>query len=606
MTFEIILILSLAVGMILLFVFELLPVEGIGLLMMVLLMATGLVSPEEGISGFSNQAVVTILALMIIGAALEETGAVETIGIKMQRLFTLPEWASVGLLMLIVGTVSAFVNTTAVVIVFLSILLKISDKIPTNLSKLLIPLSFAGIMGGSCSIMGTSTNLLVSAISKDAGFEPFGFFEFTPIGVGIFAVAFVYMVLVGRHLLPSRVAQKQAEEDFSQKAYSTIISIQEGSSLLEKPLNQTIFYHGSAISIIALGRGDGALRLPFRYEKLQVGDRLLIRANAENIKALLENEKVSLLDEEDTENIAKNPRQFVICEALIKPNSGLIGRKLSRIDLWNEYNIVNIGVHQVKRAFDVFTQYFSPAKALNAYLDNDSIEIGDSLLVLVNKQEVETLSNTKDFVLLREFRELHYQPKKIVLSLGILAAVIILAATNVLPILVSALAGALVLTLTGCISLNKAFRSVNWNILFLLAGMIPMGIAMHNTGADKFLADGFVKFLPSQEPLIVIGAMFLFTTLLTSVLSNNATAILLAPIAISLATTLGFPPKPLLFAVMFGANTSYFTPIGYQTNTLIYNPGNYKFRDFFLVGGLLTILIVVAATFLIYWCAYEE
>ncbi len=601
---EIILVLSLAVGMIVIFMLELLPVEGIGLLMIVALTVTGLVSPEEGISGFSNQAVITILALMIIGAALEETGAVESMGYRLQDLFSLPEWASVGLLMLIAGLVSAFINTTAVVIVFLSILLKIADKIPTNLSKLLMPLSFAGIMGGSCSLMGTSTNLLVSSISKNAGFEPFGFFEFTPIGLGIFAVAFVYMVLIGRHLLPQRAPKKKAEEDFSKKVYSTIIRVNEGSSQLEKPLHKTVFFQDGISSIIALGRGSQELRLPFRYEKLQVGDRLLIAVNAEKIKDLLENDDVTLLSEEDAEKIAANPRQFVLCEALIKPGSSLLGRRLKKIDLWREYNIVTIGVHQVKRTFDLFAQYFSPAKALNVYLKKDNLDIGDSLLVLVNKQEVDDLSKTRDFVLLREFRELHYETRKIAISLAVLATVVVLAATGVLPILVSALSGALVLALLGCISLSKAFRSINWNILFLLAGMIPVGIAMSNTGADKFLADGFVKLLPSREPIYVIGAMFLFTTLLTSIISNNATAILLAPIAISLAETLGFPPKPLLFAVMFGANTSYFTPIGYQTNTLIYNPGSYKFRDFALVGGLLTVAIVVVATFLIYWFAY--
>ena len=188
--------------------------------------------------------------------------------------------------------------------------------------------------------------------------------------------------------------------------------------------------------------------------------------------------------------------------------------------------------------------------------------------------------------------------------MAILLAVILLAATQVLPILVSALAGALMLVLTGCVSLSKALTGVNWNILFLLAGMIPMGIAMSNSGADEYLADLFVKTLPSTEPLIVIGLMFAFTAALTSVLSNNATAILLAPIAISIAATLGFPTKPLLFAVMFGANTSYFTPLGYQTNTLIYNPGNYKFKDFLLVGGLLTLLIIVIGTFLIYWLTF--
>ncbi len=604
MTLDIILILSIATLMVLFFVLELLPVEAIGLSVMVALMVLGLVSPEEGISGFSNHAVITIMALMIIGAGLEETGAVQTIGYQIKELFYLPEWISVALLMLIAATISAFINTTAVVIIFLSVLLKLADKIPANLSKLLIPLSFASILGGSCSLMGTSTNLLVSSISAEAGFESFGFFEFTPIGAGIFLVAFVYMVLIGRLMLPEKVARKKEEEALPKKLFTTVITVDKGSALSKEPIQQTIFSKNDNLTLIAVGRDHHPFKLAGRYKKLKTGDRLLIHANAEGIKEILQDEMVTLLDEEAAGRIANDSGQSVLCEALIKPSSDLIGQPLDKTDLWKKYKVITIGTHEAKKTADVISDYFSPAKALKIFMEKDTIEMGDTLLVMAPRNLLEELSNTRDFVLLREFRELSFKTQEIFISLSILAGVIVLAATGVVPNLVSALAGALVMVLTGCIPLKKALRNVNWNILFLLAGMIPIGIAMKNTGADHFLANVFVDVLPSQKPLIVIGFMFLWTAILSSVLSNNATAILLAPIAISLSEKLGFPVKPLLFAVMFGANTSYFTPLGYQTNTLIYNPGNYKFSDFFRVGGLLTLIICVAATFLIYWFAY--
>lgn len=588
MTIEIALLFIIILTLIVLLALEVLPSDTLAMSLLVVLILGGFVSPQEGISGLSNQATVTILALMILTVGLETTGVITTLGKYLKRWLIGGELHTIAILMIIVGTASAFISTTAVVIVFLRIMIKLARKMPTNLSRLLMPLSFAGILGGSCTLLGTSTNLLVSAIAKDYQLAPFGVFEFTHVGVIFFLAGLAYMLLLGRKLIPERKKEvRDLTEEYAIQPYLAEVSVPATSQLVGKRIEETLFFRDQEVDLIEIKRLGDLPHFATALEQFQPGDVLLIKGSVEKIAELRQNNDVRLVSQPATRAQERlNTTDMTLCEVIVRPSFRLAGQPLNKVNMKLDYNAVPLAVKKNQ-------QYF------RSDLQELEIDPGDTLLLEVGRANFERFYNSPEFVVLQEHEDLAAKTGKRFLAALIVVLVIAVAALDILPIMVSALTGCVAMFLTGCLDLQKAYRRVDWSVYFLLAGVIPLGIAMTNTGADQLISAMFIQGFGALSPRLLVAVLFLFTMLLSAVISNNATAILLAPIAFSIAGDLSLDPRPLLLTIMFAANMSFLSPIGYQTNTLIYGPGGYRFTDFIKVGGGLSLLIWLLATLII-------
>lgn len=587
MSIEIIILLTIIIFAMASFIFEWLPVDHISVLIMVSLVLTGLVTTAQGVSGFSNEATLTVLFLMILSIGMETTGVVHVLGQRLSNLLQGSELKSTFVIMVSAAVMSAFIPTTAVVIVFMRILLKLGPIIKVPLSRLLIPLSFGGILGGSSTLMGTSTNILVGSFAKTSGLEPFGIFEFTPIGILVFVVALIYMLFIGRKLLPSHKSKNMDDDSSSPSQFMTEIYLESSSSLIGVHPKKTSFFQNMGLHLVDIRKGPKQYFSPELIDTFETGDVLLLEGSYENITLLLKTPGILVMSRGE-EEVKAAQEKTVLCELYVKANSRLLQQKIDKSLIKATYGFDVIAIKK-------------GSHYVNAKNKWRTIHSGDTLLASVPAAQITRISNLNEFVLLQELEEFTQPPRMRYLAAGIFLMVILLSATNLLSLMVSAMLGCVVMFLTGCLSLQRSYRRIDWSIFFLLAGMIPLGAAIVNTGLDVMVATSFLQVFSELNPIYILAGLFLVTSGITSVMSNNATAILLSPIALSIANQLGLDPRPFLVIVMYGASTCYFTPIGYQTNMLIYGPGKYSFKDFFRVGGLLTLIVCICITLLVYW-----
>ena len=506
--------------------------------------------------------------------------------------------------MFITGGISAFINTTAVVIVFIKIISELAKRFNLSQGKLLLPISFAGILGGSCTLMGTSTNLIVNSIAKDLGAERFTFFEFSGFGIVFLIVGIVVVTIASRWLPKDKKEDLQVSYDLDN--FVTTVVIEKDSKLVDKRIEDTFFYTNSEISILKLTRKGQITNAPGRYITLKEKDKLLLMCNVEALAEINETEGLSVRkkqkknndinqsDSSDDSEADKKQEDFGFVELLILPGSILIGKTLKQLRRQTFQNALPIAIKKRRNIRN------TEERLVRKNIEQITLKSGDRLLVEIEKDNIHRLYDMENVAILREHKvKLSPNKTKRALSFAILLLVIGLAASGVLNILVSAITGVALLLLTKCLDLNDVYHRVNWQVIFLLAGMIPLGIAMNNTGADKLISNFLLDFLMGQSNIIVIGTIFLITMLLSSVVSNNATAIIMTPIAIAVAVGLDLSMKPFILSVLFGANFSFFTPVGYQTNTLIYGMGFYKFKHFFIIGGILSLILWILGTLML-------
>ena len=593
MTFEIIVLLTLISGALILFVSEIIPMDLTAIVVMVMLMVTGLVTPEEGVAGFSNSATLTVLALLIISLGLQNTGVVEYIGNKLIAVSgNNPTWILL-MILLVTGFLSAFLNNTAVVALFIPVVFQISHAKNISASKLLIPLSFAAMVGGSATLIGTSTNLLLNSVSQSYGFEGFTLFEFTTLGGLLFLVLIIYMIFIGTRLLPERRegGRDNLTDQYDLNNYLTELVVQRDFPYLGKSLEDSPLIKNEEIEVLEIIRDDGVIWLPDEVQQFKEHDILVVKTNLKEIfqvewmEGLAIRPNISIADE------TLDTTESILIEVLIGINSDLIGQKISDIGFRKLYNAVPLAVRRK-----------GTAKQTN--LTELQLRFGDILLLEVKMAGVEKFYNDKNLIVLQKFYkgDLKYQrlkKDKMFLSIAILGAVVLLAVINILPILISAWLGVIAIFLTKCIDLKKAYENIQWNVIFLLAGLIPLGIAMENSGTDQYLAGIITGVIGDSSPSITIGILFLFSAILTSIISNNAAVVLLAPIVMQISESIGLDAKILLLAILFGCNASFLTPMGYQTNVMVYAPGNYRFTDYLKVGGGLCILFLIVVSFCI-------
>jgi di/tricarboxylate transporter len=608
MTVEIILVFTILLLTIVLFAFEIFPVDKIALFIIVSLAILGLVSPEEAISGFSNSATITVLALMILAIGMEDTGVISTLARLLKNLHILPLLLLLPAFMLITASISAFISTTAVVIVFIKIISEFSKRFNIPESKLLLPISFAGILGGSCTLMGTSTNLIVNSVARDLGAERFNFFEFTLYGL-VFLLVSIAVITIASRWLPNK-RPEDIEAEYKLENYVTYVIITEDSDLIGKKIEDTFLFNDGEISLLKLIRNNQVNNAPGRYITLQQNDKMLLLCNLENLMRLNEFKGLDIHERLNVGEAAynldafelpkknkegnENPENLGFVELLILPGSNLIGKTLRQIRKQNLQNATPIAIRKRKNIRN------TKERLIRKELGKIAIKPGDRLLVETPIEDYPRLELIENVAILRQYDSPPKQDAlKKTLAFAILLSVIGLAASGLLSILVSSLLGVALLLLTNCVALTEVYHRVNWQVIFLLAGMIPLGVAMHNTGADMWITERLLEMLTGKSNIIIIGLLFLITMIMSGVISNNATAIIMTPIAFSLASGLDLDYKPFILSVLFGANFSFFTPVGYQTNTLIYGMGFYRFRHFLIIGGILSLILWILGTFML-------
>ena len=586
MTFEIIFVLLLLVVALFLFVTNYVTYDVTAIIIMTALMVSGVLTPAEGLSGFSNPATVTVAAMFILSEGVRRTGILNKTGDffskKMQENFNL--WFLS--LLIFVGVISAFINNTAAVAIFIPVIMMIAAKVEISPSKLLIPLSFAGMFGGVCTLIGTSTNILVSSIAVERGLDAIGMFEFTGMGLIFLISGLLFLFTIGIKMIPGRRKQEDLTKGFEMQDYLTDIIINATSDLVGRTLNHSELTRELDLDVIRVFKGGFDSSAQRSEVPISEGDILRIRGNKDDIKKLLEREDVSLRSVHEWVDLDLEQGRDALVEAVVAPESALEGTKLSEYHIYEKLGAVPLAIRH-------------HGEVKHNDLANLKLTGGDTILLSMSSDRVNEVEKEPSLLMVSEPDTLKHRHDKVPLAIGIIAGVVLAAALGITTIVISAIAGVVLMVLTGCLKTAEAYEAVNWKVVMLLAGVLPLGTAMDTTGAAGLMADYMIEALSDYGPTVLMSGFFLFTLLITAVMSNNASAALLAPIAIRAADIMQVQPEPFLYAVTFAASLSLITPFGYQTNTMIYGPGRYEVVDFFKIGVPLNIIFWILATIFI-------
>jgi len=484
-----------------------------------------------------------------------------------------------------VGILSAFINNTAAVALFLPLTIAVAGEQRLDPSKLLMPMSFAAMFAGTCTLIGSSTNLLVYSLALDHLNWEIGMFEFSQVGLIFFAVGTCYLLFIGRYLVPSRRTRDSLTGEYRLRHFVTELILKADSPLIGKSIAETNFREGYDLEVIEILRGKTKLLPSAKETQLQENDILLVQGDPQTLLQIQESQGVSIkaltVEDQDLED-----ENIVLVEAFISPVSGLVDSTLKEVNFRQTYKANTLAIR-------------SHGRTIREKIGKLRLEYGDSLLILTSREQLQVLMQSPDFLVLEEVHRTFVRKDKIYYAVGIFLGIIALVSFNVMSIIEAAVMGTGLMLLTGCLRLQDLYSHLSWQTIVMLACLIPVGSAMENTGLASLVATTLVGELDVWGPFAVLSGVYLLTSLLTSVMTNNATAILMIPISLSTAQQLQVNPEPFVMAVLFAASASFMTPIGYQTNLFIFGPGGYKFSDFLKVGGPLSLLFWILASFLI-------
>ena len=591
MTPDIIFVLGLLFFGFIMFVTEMFSIDVTAMVLLTILFALGYLTPAEALSGFSNPAVITIAFLFIISRALQKTRILEYLIIRVRRLADRSILLGRAVYLFTIGIASAVVNNTAIVAIFMPVSIRLAQKYKMSPSKMLIPLSYSAILGGTLTLVGTSTNLLVNSIYiQTPGVEPMGMFEFMRYGAILMIVGLLYILFIAPMVLPSRTSTSSLTKSYRLGGYLTEMKISpesplNGRTCLDRGINKN--YDVMVLDILRDGKMITSM---IRLTKLREGDILFVRGTLENFLRMKEVEKVTLLTDEKLTQEELEQEDNVVVECLITDKSDIVGKSLMAGNFRRRFGSFILAI---RREGTIFREKIAHV-ILQAY---------DTLLVYGPENKVKELSKTGEFIVLgevdAELRKQRFWWMTIVVIIG----TITLAALGIMPIVKSAMLGVVILLILKILTPQESYQSINWQVIILISALIPVGIVIQKTGTAEWIA-GFITSATRSvstevQPQVLLALIYFITIFLTEISSNAATAIIMTPIALAVAQQMGFDPRAFVFAVAFAASASFITPVGYQTNLMVYGPGGYKFSDYIRVGFPLALIFWVMAIFIL-------
>lgn len=567
---------------------EKLPVDQTALLGLCALLVTGVLSPEEAFQVFSNEAVITVASMFVLSAALDRTGAIDQVGRWVNRIPAKNEFQLLCWTLPIVALCSAFINNTPVVVVFMPVLIGLASRRGWASSKLLMPLSFAAIFGGTCTLIGTSTNILISATARSHGEKPLGMFELAPIGLVLTLAGLIYLLTWGWRQLPNRETLSSLIHDGADmKEYLSEAVILEDSPLVGKKLTDKEARTLNKVRLLDVLRYGEPVAVPLNELVLQAGDQLRVVGGLDSVIRIKEAKGVEFQPNAQLGLEPVGQQKARIVETVIGPNSELLGKTVRQINFRQMYGALILAIH--RHGVNI-RQNFEQVR----------LRFGDTLLLEGSEASIQKLSNNRNFLLLSDPALMEKRVHRAWIAVLVTALVIVFSqAQSFIPFSGLAFTGATMVTLLGCLDTEDAYRAIQWRVIFLILGTLGLGVALEKTGGAAWLAAGILKALGDWGPRVALSGFIFLALSMTVFISNNAVAVLLTPIAISAAHAMNVDARPFLIGIAVGASASFATPVGYQTNSLIYSAGGYLFRDFIRVGGPLTLIFWALGSWLI-------
>jgi di/tricarboxylate transporter len=595
MTLDIALTLLIILAAMVLFATEKLRVDVVALLVLITVGILGLIPQEELFYGFANSAVITVWAVYMVSGGLFKTGVADAMGKAILKVAGHRETSLIAILMLTVGLISAFMNNVGAVAMLLPAVVGISRKTKVPVSKLLIPLAFASLLGGKMTLIGTPANILATGILAERGLPTFGFFEFTPMGVVVLTTGILYMVLIGKRFLPIREGIKGKEDIDQLREYVTEVRVSTASPLNGKTLLESRLGKDYDLSVLAIERENGEKPVLHRDTPIMSGDLLIIESPASDLLETCQSLELTIVVDYELELGSIEPGEIQVIETTLKPNSHIIGQSLDEARFRDRYGFTALAIS-------------SHGKVITRRLRDIPLRFGDALLLQGPHHRVAGLLEGDDFLVLEPDESETFRKNKAPIAVGALLLAIILTIFGGMNIALAMVIAAVIMILTGALTIEEAYESIDWRTVFLVAGMLSLGLAMEYTGTATYLAELMLDIFGPYGPRAALAGIYLLAAIITQPMSNAAAIVLITPIAIDTAIGLDANYKTFTMAVVIGAATSFLSPVGHKANVLVFGPGGYKFTDYARVGALLTvILLIVSMIFLpIFWPLFPE
>ena len=585
MTGQIAIVLALLVVALLLFSFERIPIEVVSILLVMALVITNTLTAGEAFAGFGNDIVITIAGLFILTGGLAKTGVIDLVGRRLHRTAGDSEFRIVMLIMFAAALCAAVMKNTTTTAMFLPVVLGIAARRNISPSKLLMPLAFGAILGGTCTLIGTSTNLAVSGALPRYGIQPFTMFELTRVGVVIVAVGMFYMLLVGIRLLPKKTPAESLTEQYHVRQYMTEVIVLDDSPLIDKSLAEARIGDELDLTVLGILRGKERRIAPNPREQIKANDLLLVQGRVEDILKVKGEAGIEIKADFELNDSVLESKETELFEAMVPRGSDFIGRTLKRLDLRKRYGVVVLAID--RHGVDLLSK-----------ISRVRMRFGDVLLMQANREQVERLAADGQVLLLEEISEKQARPEKRKWALLAFGVFLFFSLTHLVPLPIAVLVGVMILLASQSVRMSEVYEIIDWRLLILIACMISFGLAMERTRADQYLADLIMKGTGQYGPIAVLAGFFVMTVALTQPMSNQAAALVMLPIAVKTAASLGLNPRTFAITVTYAASCSFLTPLE-PACVLVYTPGRYRFLDFVKVGALLTVAVFAIVIWLV-------